>query len=80
MASFGTQGRRRQASFRDTSATISEAARCPDDALGKRHGESFTSFRHRIGRPLHSLRHPVLQRAVERLRENVRISLFGNSA
>ena len=40
-------------------------------------GESFGSFRHRIDRPLHSLRHPVLKRAMEEQRENVKATLFG---
>jgi len=38
MASFGSQGRRKQGIFRETSATISEAARCPNDNVAKRHG------------------------------------------
>ncbi len=38
MPGFGQEGRRRQASFRDASATISDAARRPADDVGKRNG------------------------------------------
>jgi hypothetical protein len=54
------------------------------DALGDRgwnlRGESFTNFRHRIGRPLHALRHPTLKRAIEQLTENAKAMLFGETA
>jgi len=36
MAVFGQEGRRKQGAFRDASATISNAARHPDDEVGKR--------------------------------------------
>ena len=38
MKTFGTQARQRQMQFRDTSATISDAARAPTDEKGRRNG------------------------------------------
>ncbi len=38
MTAFGTLGRRRQAAFRDSSPTISDRGRNPQDPKGKRHG------------------------------------------
>jgi len=51
-----------------------------EDARWNTRGESFGSFRHRVGRPLSSLQHPVLKSAIERLRESIRASLFGGAA
>jgi len=58
-----------------------EDLRCAlEDGQWNTRGESFGSLRHRIGQPLHSLRHPVLQQAKEELRANIGATLFGERA
>jgi hypothetical protein len=51
-----------------------------EDPRWNTRGESFGSFRHRVRRPLTSLEHPVLESAIDRLMQNVRVSLFGGAA